>query len=92
MLSPSLLLLCTLQREAYKSTVALQFAIYAAYAGRLETAFLTDELASAKSALQGNAPLHKPPMSNVGAASAPVLDQPSVKVHLPACCCLTPVC
>ena len=35
----------------------LQFAIYAAYAGRLETAFLTDEVASA------NAVLHSPTLT-----------------------------
>ena len=32
----------------------LQFAVYAAYAGRLETAFLTDELASARTVVQGS--------------------------------------
>ena len=48
----------------------VQFAIYAAYAGRLEAAFLTDELASASAVLQGTALPPSSPFSNFTAATA----------------------
>ena len=63
----------------------LQFAIYAAYAGRLETAFLTDEVASANAVLRCPA---QPPASPISPAAqapqadaaAPAAPQPAAKV------------
>ncbi|DBA97431.1 hypothetical protein WJX77_010396 [Trebouxia sp. C0004] len=49
----------------------MKFAIYAAFAGRLEAAFLTDELASASAVLQGTALPPKSPFSNFTTATAP---------------------
>ncbi|KAA6428100.1 MAG: hypothetical protein FRX49_02761, partial [Trebouxia sp. A1-2] len=48
----------------------MKFAIYAAYAGRLEAAFLTDELASARAVLQGVTLPPKSPFSDFTAATA----------------------
>ena len=52
--------------EANHMADVLQFAVYAAYAGRLETAFLTDEVGSANAVLRCPA---LPPASPPGAAS-----------------------
>ena len=64
----------------------LQFAIYAAYAGRLETAFLTDEVGSANAVLRSPAqspaspksPLAPAPQADAVVASA--APQPAAKV------------
>ena len=70
----------------------MQFAIYAAYAGRLETTFLTDELASARAVLQGTALSPESPFSNAAAAAAAAAadadteKQPSQMVPLPPVC------
>lgn len=67
---------------------ALQFAIFAAYAGRLETAFLTDEVASANAVLRCPASSPASPMSPPAvasqshAAAASAAPQPALKV----CC------
>ena len=66
--------------------LVLQFAIYAAYAGRLETAFLTDEVASANAVLHSPALTPAPPtspLSTVPQAEAPAaLQQPQKVSHL----------
>ena len=64
----------------------LQFAIYAAYAGRLETAFLTDEVGSANAVLR--CPAQSPASPTSPLAQAPQADpmvasaapQPAAKV------------
>ena len=68
----------------------VQFAIYAAYAGQLEAAFLTDELASASAVLQGTALPPKSPFSNLTAATAADVSkgQQSQLVPLPSECCM----
>ena len=69
----------------------LQFAIYAAYAGRLETAFLTDEVGSANAVLRCPAtspaspksPLAQAPQADaVLASSAPQPSGAKVCMHL----------
>ena len=65
----------------------LQFAIYAAYAGRLETAFLTDEVASANAVLRcppqpPTSPTSSPAQAPQADAATPAAPQPPAKVHM----------
>ena len=55
----------------------MQFAIYAAYAARLETAFLADEVASARAVLQGvpSTPSFPPQSASTADVAGPATSQ-----------------